>query len=184
MKKISWIVLICVSALSISFCPTVYAENKAHTGTFTVGGNGLFFASKRNMENSGGPFVAAAYNFTPEWGIEGMLASFNTHFRPSENDHRSINGTLVLVDAVYHFPPYFRYTNVQPYALAGVGIMGLSHNRDDANNEGAINAGLGLQVFVDQVVSFRIEARDVYTMVGSKNDIFLGGGVSFSMGGC
>lgn len=183
MKKIAWILLICVSGVSNTLCPTAYAVNQAYMGSFTVGGNGLFLSPQRNMHDTGGPFIAASYNFTPQWGIDGLLSSFNTNFTSSVNNPTSINGTLALVDAMYHFPSYFRDT-VQPYALAGVGIMGLNHNQEDPQNEGVVNVGLGLQFFVDEVVSFRLEARDVYSMISAKNDVFVGGGVTFSIGGC
>ncbi|MBA3660472.1 MAG: outer membrane beta-barrel protein [Gammaproteobacteria bacterium] len=161
-----------------------YAAIKANTVALTVGGDGFFFSNKRDLKNSGGPFVSAMYHFTDHWSLDAMLSSFNTNFKPSVDDTRNVNGTSFALDVFYHFAPYFRYPQLQPYAMIGAGITGFNHNQYDANNEGNMNVGLGLQYFVDEVVSFRFEARDLYTFVGSKNDVLLAAGVTFTIAGC
>lgn len=169
------------SACPNSKCSCVTYGVKGNSIFFTVGGGQEFFASKRRAKNTSLPFVGAGYNFTDNWGIEALVGFFNTHFTGDLDNGKETNGNLVLVDASYHFAPY-RF--VQPYLLAGVGVTSFSSNRTDANNQGNINAGVGLQFHVNQVVSFKVDARDIYTMVGGKNDVFLSAGVSFAMQLC
>ena len=188
MKKSTLLVLACASLLNYSMITS--ACNKCHchpvgvqanSVSFTLGWGKDFFATKRHVENAGVPFVAADYQFTKQWGIEGLVGFFNTSFTGSNDNGEQTNGNLILVDATYHFEPY-RF--IQPYALAGIGVTSFSSNRTDANNQGNINAGVGVQLFVNEVVSFKFDARDIYTIVGGRNDIFIAGGVNLALQLC
>lgn len=186
MKKLQSFALACAGLISIiSFSTASYATpyygSRGGAFTFTVGGGYDFLSSKRNMENATVPFAGFGFDFTNHWGIEGILGAFTANFDNSVNDNREISGTMFAVDGVYHFSPY---KIVEPYVLAGVGIMGLSPNRYDANNEGNINGAVGVQFFIDPLVAFRVEARDFYTMVGGKNDVYLNAGITFYWDTC
>jgi OOP family OmpA-OmpF porin len=186
MKKLHSLVLACVGLATITSYSAAFTGNRPGAVTFTFGAGYDYFAQKRKIENTGVPFVAVGYDFTDRWGIEGMLGGFNTSFKPSADDDRKINGTLLAVDGVYRFDPQCLYQQypVEPFVMAGVGILGLSNNRNEANNEGNINAALGVQFFADKVVAFRVEARDFYTIVGGKNDVILDAGVTFLLDLC
>lgn len=174
MKKLL-IPILCWPFLANS--PCVHATNMANSASVTLGAAANFFDSKRNIKDASGPFVAVGYNFTNHWGIEGLLGSFRTKFKRREDNRRGISGTQFAFNGIYHFSPL--RNNVQPFVLAGVGILGLDPNGTDAHNEGNVNAGLGVQIFFDPVVALRLEARDAYTFIGGKNDLFLGLGVTF-----
>jgi OmpA-OmpF porin, OOP family len=176
MKKVYSLILACASFISLT-SSTTFAETKANSITFTLGGGYYYFATKRDMDNTGIGFGGLGYNFTNHWGVEAILGGLNTHFKDSVNDDRSINGTLFSFDGVYHFSPFYRET-FEPYLMAGVGVLGLNPNRNEANNEGNINAAAGLNLFIDKIIAFRVEARDFYTIVGGKNDVMLDGGVT------
>jgi OOP family OmpA-OmpF porin len=166
--------------LSLLTCQSALAFNKAGDISLTAGGGYDYFSTKRHIENSGIPFGIVGYNFSDHWGIEGLLGMFHTDSHYPGDEGKEVSGTMFAVDAVYHFSPY---QFVQPYVLAGPGIMGLNPNGSDANNEGNINAAVGVQLFVNEIVAFRFEARDLYTFVGGKNDIFLSAGVTFLIAG-
>lgn len=170
-----------ISLILIIFPASVYAENRAGSGTLTLGAGYYSFNSKRHIENTEIPFIALGFNFTDQWGIEGLYGQFITRFDRNMPKGRRIKGNLFAVDGLYHFCPY---RNIQPFVLAGVGILGMNPNGNDANNEGNINAGVGLQWFPDKIVAFRIEARDFYTMMGGKNDVYLDAGVTFFLDFC
>lgn len=191
MKKLCSFLLASVSILSITTSTQAYAQamccstgcgsSRAGTATFTLGSGYAFFSPKRHLENTDIPFVAAGYNFTNQWGIEGYLGIFNTTFKKSVIDRRQVKGTLFAVDGVYHFSPY---QFIEPFILAGVGITGLNPNGTDAYNQGNVNVGLGTNIFINKVVAFRLEARDFYATVSRKNDVLLNGGVSFFLDLC
>lgn len=175
MKKLHSLTLACVSLISIASYSPTYAGNRPGALTITPAIGHEYFANRRSMENTSLGAVMLGYNFTDHWGIEGYLGFFNTKFDASVNDNRQINGTLFAFDGVYHFMPE---CVLEPYLLAGVGIMDLNPSRTDANNEGNLNGAAGFQLFATKSIALRLEARDVYTIVGGKNDVIISAGIS------
>lgn len=155
--------------------PNGYATTKDNRFTFTLGAGYDYFAGKRKITNSDVPLAIAGYQFNKNWGIEGLLGIINSTSRQSTTNGKAVHGALFLLDGIYFFS---HYSTIEPFVLAGVGIQGLSPNGNDARNEGNINAGAGLAWFVSPTVALRVEARDVYTAVGGKNDVMVDGGLT------
>lgn len=176
MNKFQSLLLFCVTTFSLFGFTHSYAGNRAGAVTLTLGGGYDIFASKREIQNAGVPLGILGYNFTDKWAFEALYGAFTTDFENSVNDNREIRGSLFLLDAVYRFTPYQCF---EPYVTAGVGVTGLNPNQNDANNEGNMNIGVGAQIFPHKSVAFRLDARDLYTRVGGKNDVLLDAGVSF-----
>lgn len=181
MKKIVCpLVLSLIGCLSIS-TSSAWAASRPGALAVTLGGGYVYLDSKREMDNRSFGMLEVGYDFTEHWGIEGFLAGFQTHFKDDVNaDVNSdadthVNGTVFDFDAVYHFSSL---GIVEPYILAGVGLTGLSPNGFDSTNIGNINGAVGANVFVTKSIALRLEARDNYTLVGGKNDVYLNGGVS------
>jgi OOP family OmpA-OmpF porin len=174
MKKISSLILVCAGLISL-VSSAAYAGNRPGALTLTIGGGQEYFSSKRHLDNTGVGLLEVAYDLTDHWGIEGLLGKLHTNFKGSINDDRHVNGTLFAVNGVYHFNTDRMF---EPYVLAGAGITELNPNRFDAHDEGNVNAAVGAQIFVHKSIAFRVEARDLYTFVGGKNDVLLNGGVS------
>ena len=172
MKKIIF-TLIAVS----QFSPLAYAFNKSGTFPLTLGGGYYYLAEKRHMDNSGALSGALGYNINDQWGVQAMLAGFNTNTRRAvDQDNRTVDATFFAFNVVYHFKPTGRF---QPYVLAGPGILGLSPNGDDARNEGNINGAFGVQYFIGEKMALGIEARAIYTIIGGKLDGFANGGITY-----
>jgi OOP family OmpA-OmpF porin len=175
MKKLNGLLLVAANLVIIAASAPSFAGNRPGALTITVGPGYEYFASKRQMQNTGLGFVAVGYDFTRNWGIEGLLAFMRTDFDDSLHDYRKIRGSLFQADAVYHYP----LTDVfEPYTFAGFGFTHLNPNRNEAVNEGNINAGLGLQLFMYKDLSLRFEGRDIYVVNGGKNDVMLSAGLS------
>lgn len=183
MNKINKCALICVSLFSIAASSTSFAlpGNRPGALTFTLGGGYVYLNDKRELENKAAGMVAVDYDLTEHWGVEGMLASLSTHYKNEAQDTRHVSGTIFALDGVYHFLTDNKF---QPYVLAGVGVIGLSPGRYEANNSGNINAAVGAQLFLTQTFSLRVEARDLYTWEGARNDVFLNAGVSATFDLC
>jgi hypothetical protein len=162
--------------LSLLLCQSALAFNKAGNVSITPGAGYDYFSSKRHMTNTGIPFGIVGYNFTDNWAIEGLLGFFRTTYHGSVIQNPNVDGTMFAVNAVYHFAPYYCF---QPYVLAGPGAMSMDPNGTDSHGQGNFNAAVGVQIFSDEVVALRLEARDFYTFVGGQNDVFLNAGVTF-----
>lgn len=178
MKKSHLFIVVCAGLVSMA---PAYSGNRAGAATFTLGAGYDYLSAKREMDNTGVILVGLGYDFTDCWGIEAIVGGFNTNFKRSVHDNTEINGTLVSVDGIYRFLPYQFF---EPYVMAGAGVIGLNPNRDDAHNEGNINAGLGTELFIDQSIAFRIEGRDFYTLQGGKNDVIVDAGITFLLDLC
>lgn len=171
-----------LSILLILFTSTIYAwGNRAGDITFSGGGAYYWFANKRAIENDAFAFGIVGFDLSDLWSVEAMYGGFVTFFDDRIHDDRRINASLFTIDAVYRFGDFCRF---EPYVLGGFGILGLSHNRNEANNEGNINLGLGAQYFIADTLAFRADVRDIYTIVGGKNDVMADFGMSLLFSLC
>jgi OOP family OmpA-OmpF porin len=179
MKK-SIILFAVASGLTLLASQSATAGNRAGAFTLTPGAAYDFFAQKRNLENAWLlPTVALGYDITENWGVEGMYSNFGAS-QKGASQTGNVTGNLYTLDGIYHF---MKFDMLEPYLSAGLGVMYVNPNGSDAYNQADINAGLGAQLFFGESVALRGEVRDIYTMAGGENDVTLGFGVSFLMGG-
>lgn len=171
MKKI--IGLFALTSAALLGSPLSFAGNCPGAVTFTLGGGPYYFASKRELKNTGLPNVMLAYNFNDRWAIEGTAGRINTNQKSTDI---GVQGSLFTIDGLYRF---WRCNLWEPYVEAGVGVLTLSPNGMSSNSQAGANVGLGTQFFIDNAIAFRAEARDLYTFSGGKNDGLLNFGVSF-----
>ena len=161
---------------ALSFSSAVSAGNAAHDATFTLGSGYERFAAKRHIDNTSVPFVALGYNFTDQLALEALVGGFTTTSNRPEDNGGQVRGTLFALDGIYRFAAM---RDFQPYVMAGPGATAMDPNGYDANVQGNVNGGVGVQYFFYKSIALRVEARDFYTFVGGKNDIYIDGGVSF-----
>src|SRR5579883_596496 len=176
MKK--WNALVALASFSffsLTFSSTSYAFHRAGAASFSFGEGHYSFDPKRHIDNTSIPFVALGYDLTEHWGAEALVSIFTTDQDNSTGNNQQVDGALFLLDAVYHFSPF---KLLQPYVLAGVGILGLNPNGNEAHNQGNLNAGIGTELFASKSIAFRVEARDIHTTAGGKNDVLVDGGVA------
>lgn len=181
MKKVQLIVLACASLAAFISFSSSFAGNRPGALTLTVGGGEDYFASKRDVQNAGVGIVQVGYNFTQNWGIRGLAGFFRSKINRVSDDSRHVNGDLLALDGIYHIMPDKTF---EPYVFAGVGTTGMNPTRYDANNEGNINAGVGVQAFLQRSFAFSFEGREMYTWVGGKYDAMLSAGVDVLVDFC
>ena len=158
----------------------IFAGNIPGAVTVTVSDAYYHFDEKRKMDNSAMPNLAVAYNFNSHWAFEVAAGVLNTDLKPSKGDH-GVHGMLYTVDGLYRFVPY---GHLEPYVIAGIGMLSLSPNGDDSEHPGNINAGIGTQLFWGPTVAMRAEIRDIFDTTGeTRNDYMINLGVSFLFGG-
>ncbi len=161
---------------ALSFSSAVSAGNAAGDATFTLGSGYERFSLKRRIDNTSVPFVALGFNFTDQLALEALLGGFTTTSNRPEDNGSQVRGTLFALDGMYRFAAMHDF---QPYVMAGPGATAMDPNGYDANVQGNINAGVGVQYFFYKSIALRVEVRDFYTFVGGKNDVYLDGGLSF-----
>lgn len=150
--------------------------NSPGSMSLSFAGGKFYFDQDRQMLNEGTGAVILGFNFSQRWGIEALMANFTTHFKSVVNDDRRIHASVFAIDGVYHFNCYQPWV---PFILAGVGVLGVNHNQNEANNQGNLNAGLGLEYFFERNLALRADVRDFWTITGAKNDVMWDVGFTF-----
>jgi OOP family OmpA-OmpF porin len=173
--------LACVGLLAmLGGSQAALAGNRAEAVTLSLNGSYYQFASKRYLDNIFLPNVGLAYNFDANWAVEANAGLINTNGNtPKFSRTTGVHGGLYTVDGIYRFA---KADFIEPYVLAGLGMIALQPNGNDTKHQGNINAGLGAQLFATDSIAFRFEARDIYTMSGGKNEYQVTGGLSFLFG--
>lgn len=181
-----------LAALAVFNIHSVYAFNQPGTATLTLAGAYYHFEHSRELHNKGVPNSSLAYNLDEHWAVEATVGVINTNSKGNseddsdENDSgddndNAVHGMLYMVDGVYHFSPFGQF---EPYVLGGIGVIGLKPNGHDVIQSGNVNAAIGTQLFMGDVVALRGEVRDIYATTGSdRNDFWVNLGLSFQLGG-
>jgi hypothetical protein len=126
--------------------------------TFTVGGGYLFFATKRDLRNTGIPaFTGISYNFDERWATQIAANLINTTPKGSK---QAVHGFIYLFDEIYRLPVYRSF---EPYVLGGFNVISLKPITNQTVNQGGVNLGLGTEFLKSKNASVSIEARDLYT---------------------
>jgi OOP family OmpA-OmpF porin len=173
MKKI----ILLAGLLGALSATSVMAWNNPGAFTLTLADSYYSFASKRHLDSNSVPNAALAYNFDERWAAEFNYGAINTNYHNSV----AVHGGLYTLDGLYRFTSRGRF---QPYVIGGIGMMGLKPTvNTEAQYQGNMNVGLGTQFFAANSIALRLEARDLYTMSGGKNDVMLNFGISFLFGG-
>jgi OOP family OmpA-OmpF porin len=172
--------LACMSLIALAGSSLVFAANRPGSVSFRLADGYIFFANKRQLENTSIPTIELGYNFNEKWGVQAGASVINTDIK-GNGPKSGAHGFYYLLDGVYHFN---RYSNVIPYALGGVGITSLKvHNTNDPTDEANVNLGVGAEFFIHDSIALNADVRDVYTMSGGKNDVMVTAGVTFLFGG-
>lgn len=133
------------------------------------------YSDKRNLDSSSIPGLTLGY-------AQNEKLSFDLYLgRASADSSDTGSGQSFYaywLDGVYHFNN--NLDNFRPYALAGIGVT----NQDDDQVSGnstllSINAGAGLEYFVNSNISFFSDLRDIYSPSGGKNDWMANFGIKF-----
>lgn len=165
-----------LSLLMLTWVSNTWAFNQAGQWVMGLGGGAAIFSKRHHIDNTGITDMTLGYNFTDQWGFQGLFGVFNTNSTRPSNRKEHVSGNLYAFDAVYHTLPR---GSVQPYFAAGPSVIGLNPNAPDANDEGGVNGAVGLQWVAGQRVALALELRDFYTITGGKNDVFPNASVNF-----
>lgn len=171
--------LVLVTCLSSLLCASsiLAAWNRPNAVTLNFADAYYHFDSKRHADNSAMPNLAIDYNFDERWAAELGFGVMNTNY----HDTTGLRAVLYTFDGIYRFMSKGRF---EPYVIAGIGALGMKPSiGTQAQYQGNVNAGIGTQFFADRMVALRVEARDLYTMSGGKNDYMINFGISFQFGG-
>jgi len=121
--------------------------------------------------------LAAGYDFTKNWGIEGMLTYLNT---TDSRDDGDVDAYIYHLDALYHFLPDQKWV---PYVAAGFGGISLDREERTSKSWAAANVGGGLKYFITEAVALRGDVRYLLSFDETRHNFLYTLGLSFLFGG-
>jgi OOP family OmpA-OmpF porin len=159
MKNLHFLVLF-VMTLVMAFVPgTPQAAVRPDTLNLTPFGGYYFFEGKQRFKDRPVFGLAAGYNFTERWGMEGVASYINGEVDEGPED--TVDIYSVSLDALYHFQPN---RPLVPYMAVGIGWMGFyPGGSGNSETRGRFNYGLGLKYFVTDDVALRADVRHILT---------------------
>ncbi|MEO8964953.1 MAG: outer membrane beta-barrel protein [Gammaproteobacteria bacterium] len=157
------------------------AGNRPGAVTLTFGDAYYKFDSARHVDATSMPNVELAYNVTDHFGLEGTFGVLNSNLSADldtgQLEGDLAHGFLYTIDGLYRF---VSYKIIEPYLVAGIGVIGLKPAGNEAVQQGLVNAGIGAQAFFDKSLALRAEFREMFTTTGSGfNDYFVNFGISY-----
>lgn len=170
-----------IGILSIFAATATYASHRA--GSFGISGMyGYYnFGSSAHTEDHAMPLLGLSYDLTDQVGMELLIGDMSTDkTRPSqENGSTSANTALYMINAVYH---YRKGQAFQPYITGGMGIIRLTNDDYDNNEQLGFNAGAGVEYYLAKDFALRGEVRGIYSPYDSRLDYMPSVGFTITLG--
>lgn len=175
----------CIGFLLLSVSSVVFADNMYKQGEFYVAPGVAYyhFSEKRDLQNTAMANISAGIVVLNQFSLEAFYGQAATDELPSDLN-QSTRFYAYATEGVYHFQPSADAV-IHPYMLAGLSVTNQVESTTSSGNTTllGVNAGVGIEYFVNPNISLFADVRDLYTLSGGKNDCMLNGGIKFLLGG-
>ncbi len=161
-----------VSSVAGTAC---FAQIVEDSLTFSPMIGGYIFEGNQDVDDDVAAGLAAGYNFTKNWGVEGAFMFVNTEDDIS-GSNESIDGRFYHLDAIYHF---MADNKLVPYLAAGLGGITLEDNPDGGNTNPLFNYGGGIKYFLNENIALRGDVRHIVTFDDHYNNLLYSVGLTF-----
>lgn len=141
------------------------------------------FSEKRDLQNTAMANLSAGFVVSDQLSLEAFYGQAATNETPSNLDE-STRFYVYSGEGVYHFNPSADAI-IHPYALAGLSVTNQADDNSASGNTTllGVNAGIGIEYFVNSNISLFSDVRDIYTLSGGKDDWMLNAGIKFLFDG-
>ena len=178
-----------ISVVMLLLSASAFAADEANTmykpGEFYVAPGVAYyhFSDKRDLQNTAMANLSAGLVISDQFSLEAFYGQAATNETPSSLDE-STRFYIYSGEGVYHFNPSADAI-IHPYMLAGLSVTNQNDNNASSGNTTllGVNAGVGLEYFVNSNISLFTDVRDIYTLSGGKDDWMLNAGIKFLFGG-
>ncbi len=176
MKKI---ISLAAAIIVITFVTVVQAEVRAGSASITPFAGGYFFENSENLKNSAIAGFRAAYSFTENIALEGMVSYLKSAVQDvSGEPSQNIYGCSV--EGIYHFMPDGRFV---PFIALGVGGIHYGYPEAERSSKFTVDYGAGMKIFLADDVALRFDVRHVMPQNDNYNNFLATAGITFSFGG-
>lgn len=169
--------------LLVTLATPGFAENRQGAVTVSPFVGGYVLDHDQSEENRPMFGLRAGYNFTKNWGAEGMFGYSLTETK-SDFGSREVDNYRYGLDFLYHFMPD---SNLVPFLAVGGGMTHFQiPTTPSADNHyaGLVNYGAGVKYFVADNVALRGDVRHVLLVHDTgHNNLEYSVGLTFQFGG-
>ncbi len=140
---------------------------------------GYTFEGDQNIETGPTFGLRGGYNFTRNWGIEGVLGFTPTEQKRNDSD---VDATTYRLEGLYHFMPE---KDLVPFLALGVGGITIDSEGSGVKDrtDGIITAGGGLKYFINDAFAVRGDGRYILDLSHTLSNWEYTVGLSFMFGG-
>jgi len=169
--------IICLSLLLCCASFPAAAENreKALNLSFMLGNQ--TFEGNQSLQTSTAWGVNLGYNFTENWGIEGVYTSTNADAKNGSTTDTKVKTRRL--DLLYHFIPTQKLV---PYVALGVGSIESNPDDGSSRNHLLVNYGVGIKYFIlDDLIALRVDVRHLLDFPEPDNSLQYSAGFTFQL---
>ena len=179
-------ILLSLSASAFAVADTDTSSNnnyKPGEFYFAPGVAYYHFSDKRDLQNTAMANLSVGFVVSDQFSLEAFYGQAATNETPSDLDE-STRFYIYSGEGVYHFNASADAI-IHPYILTGLSITNQADNNPSSGNTTllGVNAGVGIEYFVNPNISLFTDVRDIYTLSGGKDDWMLNAGIKFLFGG-
>jgi OmpA-OmpF porin, OOP family len=172
------IISLAVAIIVTAFVTVAHAEVKAGSASITPFVGAYFFEDNENLKDSAIAGFRAAYSFTENFALEGMVSYTKSNMEDAGDLSRNVYGCGI--DAIYHFMPEGRFV---PFVALGVGGIHYGYPDPERSSKFTVDYGAGVKYFMSDNVALRFDVRHIMPQNERWNDILATVGITFSFGG-
>ncbi|MDA8124261.1 MAG: OmpA family protein [Deltaproteobacteria bacterium] len=156
------------------------AEVKAGSYSVTPFVGGYLFEGNQDLKHAPVYGLRGGYNFTPNWGVEGVFDYVATKDKVLAGEPR-VDAYGLGIEGLYHFMPQSRLV---PFVALGTGWQRLSGS-DGFNDRNRlfVDYGAGLKYFLTDALALRADVRHVLPFNDHNGDLLYTVGLNFAFGG-
>lgn len=165
--------------LALALAAPTMAEVRPGSVTISPYVGGYTFEGDQNIETGPTFGLRGGYNFTMNWGLEGVLGFTPTEQKRNDSD---VDATTYRLEGLYHFMPD---RDLVPFLALGGG--GITIDSDSAGvkdrTDGIVTAGGGVKYFINDAIAVRGDGRYILDLSHTLSNWEYTVGLSFMFGG-
>lgn len=177
MKKAAAAIILAILCFSPVSSPAQVPEKSFYLSPMI---GGYTFDGGQNLETTPVIGLRAGYNFTKQWGLEGL---FDYASPDGKHGQGGADFFRYGLDALWYFQPQGKLV---PYLAAGLSGMRLNGPNGSDNSDGnfaAVSAGAGVKYFLNDYLAVRADVRDIVKFNDIQNNIEYTVGLVIYFGG-
>ena len=173
MSKIIIILTLLLCCVSLP----VAAENRPRALNFSTMLGTQVFEGNQSLDSSVFWGIDLGYNFTENWGIEGVYTQVNADAKDNSTTDTKVK--TYHLDLLYHFAPTQKFV---PYFAMGLGAIDSNPDQGQSRKHLLLNYGVGIKYFIlDNLIALRADIRHLIDCPEPYNNLQYSAGLTFQL---